>query len=176
MNKHHKKNNIICYEQIQKEILMLVNEHKEYLYWHIRKIVISHEDTDKVLHTCIKIAYDNARAINNKLDLLKIATEKSIDFLKEKKENDFPNKNISIETILSNTLENDNLFQASDEETKLYAASLLLSENQRLIFNMKYFDNMDYSDIAQILEQSKESCQRIFLSALSKVEAILKLY
>lgn len=175
MIKNNNTHNIISLKKENFDILMLLKKHKESLYWHIRKIVISHEYTDYILFSCIEQVYKEEGFID-RLRLFKLATEKSLEFIKEKKEFRFPNSNISTETLLLNLLENDSLFKASKAQAELYKASLLLTENQRLIFNMKYFDHMNYNDISQILEQSEESCKRIFSGAYNTIEAILKLY
>lgn len=155
---------------------IILEQYKQRLYWHIRKIVISHEDTDDVLqNTFIKIwkNIEGFRADSKIYTwLYKIATNESISFLKKKKLRTF----IPLaqnEYDLSETLESDPYFNGNETQKKLQKALLMLPEKQRIVFNMKYFEDMKYEEIAEILDTSIGALKASYHHAVKKIEKYL---
>ena len=142
--------NVKTKEKAFRELIYL---YKKRLYWHIRKIVISHDDADDVLqNTFIKI-FRNIDTFNQQSKLYswiyRIATNESITFInkraKERKEDisDYQQELVS-------TLTNDNLFTGDEIQLILQKAIATLPEKQKLVFNMKYFDELKYTEISEI--------------------------
>lgn len=156
---------------------IIIKSYQERLYWHIRKIVINHEDADDVLqNTFVKIWKGLHRfREDSKLFtwLYRIATNESLTFLKQKKRRYFVSF-VDVENQLKNTLESDNYFSGDEIQMKLQKAILTLPEKQRLVFNMKYFDEMKYEDMSEILETSIGALKASYHHAVKKIENYLK--
>lgn len=156
---------------------LIVNKYKEPLYWHIRKITIDHDDADDVLqNTFIKAwkGLDGFRA-DSKLYtwLYRIATNESITFLNNKKKKaTFP---IDINNEIINRMESDAYFNGDEMQFKLQKAIMQLPDKQRIVFNMKYFDNITYNQMSAILETSEGALKASYHHAVKKIEEFLKL-
>ncbi|MFO8235315.1 MAG: RNA polymerase sigma factor [Bacteroidales bacterium] len=156
---------------------IIINKYQERLYWHIRKIVVSHEDADDILqNTFIKVwnSLSNFRE-DSKLYtwLYRIATNESLTFLKQKRKKFFISF-VDVENQLKNTLESDEYFNGDHIQLKLQKAILTLPEKQRLVFNMKYFDEMKYEDMSEILKTSVGALKASYHHAVKKIEKYLK--
>ena len=155
----------------------LIRRYQERLYWHIRKIVISHDDADDVLqNTFIKIWHglEKFREDSQLFTwLYRIATNESITFLNKKKKS-FSLPIEDVQTYLENNLESDVYYSGDEIQKKLQKAIITLPEKQRIVFNMKYFDEMKYEDMAEILETSTGALKASFHHAVKKIESFLK--
>lgn len=156
----------------------LVSQYKERLYWHIRKIVISHDDADDVLqNTFIKI-FNNINTFKAESKLYswmyRIATNEAITFINKKaKEKKVDITNYQQE--MANNLEDDTWFSGNEIQLILQKAIATLPQKQQLVFNMKYFDEMKYSEIAEILETSVGGLKASYHYAVKKIENYIKL-
>lgn len=161
----------------EKAFRVLISEYKERLYWHIRKIVISHDDADDVLqNTFIKVfrGIDNFKQDSKLYSwMYRIATNESITFLnKRAKER---NTDISeIKQELVSTLDSDSLYTGDEIEITLQKAIASLPQKQQLVFNMKYFDNMKYDEISQILDTSVGALKASYFHAVKKIENYIR--
>ena len=136
---------------------LLVREYQKRLYWHIRKIIIDHDDTDDVLQNVFIKVWRNLENFKAESQLFtwmyRIATNESINFLNAKKKRaGIPLDDVS--AFLSNNLESDSYYKGDEIQTKLQKAILTLPDKQRIVFNMKYFDEMKYEEMSKILETS----------------------
>ena len=155
----------------------LVDLYKERLYWHIRNIVKNHDDADDVLQeTFIKI-FRNIKKFKGDSKLFswiyRIATNEAITLLNSKARK----MNVSQEELqekLINNLESDIYFEGDEIQLKLQKAIATLPDKQRQVFNMRYFQEMKYQDIAEILEVTEGSLKSNYHHAAKKVEAFLK--
>ncbi|MDR1459815.1 MAG: sigma-70 family RNA polymerase sigma factor [Bacteroidales bacterium] len=154
----------------------LVKEYSEPLYWQIRKIVLGHDDANDALqNTFIKVwtSIDSFRG-DSKLStwLYRIAVNEAITFLnKQRARNNIPIDDA--DTFLLGKLESDEYFDGDDAQTKLQKAILTLPEKQRIVFNMKYFDEMKYEDMSDILETSVGALKASYHHAVKKIEEFL---
>jgi len=154
----------------------LMGLYKERLYWHIRKIVINHADTDDVLqNTFIKI-FKNIGKFKGESKLYswmyRIATNEAITHLNKKANlNRIDNK--TLQNQLVENLEADVYFDGDAIQLKLQKALAKLPQKQQLVFNMKYFDNMKYNDISEILDTSVGALKASYHHARKKIEAFL---
>lgn len=154
----------------------LLSLYKERLYWHIRKIVISHDDADDVLqNTFIKVyrSIDKFKGDSKLYSwLYRIATNESITHInrnaKRKQISNEENQNLAI-----NNLAADVYFEGDEIQLKLQKAIASLPKKQQLVFNMKYFDNLKYKEIAEILETSEGALKASYHIAVKKIERFL---
>ncbi len=154
----------------------LVSIYKERLYWHIRKIVINHDDTDDVLqNTFIKI-FRNITKFNEDSKLYswmyRIATNEAITFINQRaKKNNSTTEEIQ-QTILNNIV-SDDYFDGNAAQLKLQKAIATLPQKQQLVFNMKYFDNIKYQDMSEILNTSIGALKASYHHAVKKIEVYI---
>jgi RNA polymerase sigma-70 factor (ECF subfamily) len=151
----------------------IIKKYQEKLYWHIRRIVITHEDADDVLQNMfIKVwkGLENFREDSQLYTwLYRIATNESLTFLnKEKKRS-----SVSLsddDNGLSNKLKSDSHFDANKLEWKLQLAIQSLPEKQRVVFNLRYYDEMPYEEMSHILETSEGALKASYHHAAKKIE------
>lgn len=155
----------------------LISQYKERLYWHVRKIVISHDDADDVLqNTFIKIfkKIDQFKEDSKLYSwMYRIATNESITFINKRAKE----RNISsteIHTELVSNLESDVYFSGDEIQLILQKAVASLPQKQQLVFNMKYFDNLKYQEISEILETSVGALKASYFHAVKKIEKYIK--
>lgn len=155
---------------------LLVKKYQQKLYWHVKRMVISHDDTDDILqNTLIKVwkGLDRFREDSNFYTwCYKIATNETITFLNNKKKRFFL-PIVDVEKELVSNLENDHYFSGNEIQKKLQRAILTLPEKQRLVFNMKYFEEMKYEQIAEITQTSVGGLKASYHHAVKKIEEYL---
>lgn len=156
---------------------VLVLQYQKRLYWHIRKMVLDHDDSDDVLQNVFIKAF---KALHNFREdskiftwLYKIATNECITFLNNKKKRFFVPM-IDVEYQLSQNLETDTYFNGDRIQMKLQQALLTLPDKQRLVFNMKYFDDLKYEEISEILGTSVGALKASYHHAVKKIEDFIK--
>ena len=154
----------------------LVAKYQERLYWHIRKILIEHEDTDDVLqNTFIKVwrSLPEFRGDSELYTwLYRIATNEALTYLKQKKKQSCAPWG-EVEHKMSEDLESDPWFNGDEIQLKLQQAILKLPEKQRIVFNMRYFDEIKYEDMATILNTSVGALKASYHHAVKKIEAMM---
>jgi RNA polymerase sigma factor (sigma-70 family) len=151
----------------------LISKYQKRLYWHIRKIVISHDDSDDVLqNTFIKI-WRGLEGFKGGSSLYtwiyRIATNEALNFLREKSKRNTTSLH-PVEYQLSQSLESDRFFSGDAIQLKLQKAILSLPEKQRLVFNMRYYDETPYELMSEILETSVGALKASYHIAAKKVE------
>ncbi len=155
----------------------LISTYKERLYWHIRKMVLNHDDADDVLqNTCIKIwnGIDSFRAESSLFTwLYRIATNESITFLNQRKRRMMTGLSDGNEFLIQN-LESDSYFDGDEWQMLLQKAIATLPDKQRIVFNMKYFDEIKYEEMSVILGTSVGALKASYHHAVKKVEEYVK--
>ncbi|WP_163717316.1 RNA polymerase sigma factor [Mangrovibacterium lignilyticum] len=156
----------------------MVGLYKERLYWHVRKIVLDHEDTDDILqNTFIKVwrNIDSFRAESGLYTwLYRIATNESLTFLNQKKKKTFGGTDEELNDYLVENLQADLYFNGDEVQLKLQEAIARLPEKQRLVFNMRYYDDIKYQDMEKILETSEGALKASYHHAVKKISDFLK--
>ncbi len=157
----------------EKAFRELVSLYKERLYWHIRKIVIIHDDADDVLQNTFIKVFKNIDGFNGKSKIFswmyRIATNEAITHLK--RNSNLNNMNSAeLQNKLVENLYADEYFDGDEIQLKLQKALATLPQKQRIIFNMKYFDNMKYTDMSDILETSVGALKASYHHARKKIE------
>ncbi len=154
----------------------LIQKYQQKLYWHIRKIVISHDDTDDVLQNTFIKTWKGLANFKEESQLYtwlyRIATNEALTFLKQKQKNNTTSIH-PIEYQLSKSLESDTFFSGDEIQLKLQKAILTLPEKQRLVFNMRYYDEMPYEEMSNILETSVGALKASYHIAAKKIEEYL---
>ena len=155
---------------------VLVNTYKERLYWHIRRIVLDHDDTDDVLQNTFIKVYRNIEGFKGESKLYswlyRIATDESLSFLKTKSRK-LGQSSEAVQEAMVNRLESDVYFEGDEIQLKLQQAIATLPEKQKLIFNMKYFDEMKYEEISEILDTSVGGLKASYHLAVKKIKSHL---
>lgn len=152
---------------------LIVRKYQQRIYYHIRKIVIDHDDThDVVQNTFIKVlnGLSNFREDSQLYTwLYRIATNESLTFLKKKRTKFFiPFSDVEYE--LSETLMAGSNMNSDRLQMKLQKAVLQLPQQQRIVFNMRYFDGMKYEEIAKVLDLSVGALKAHYHHAVKKIE------
>jgi RNA polymerase sigma-70 factor (ECF subfamily) len=160
----------------QQAFTQLVKKYQKPLYWHIRKMVIDHDDTDDVLQNVFIKAYKGLHGFREdaKLStwLYKIATNETLTFLNQKKKR-FLLPLADVEQELSQKIDELPGLNANQIEVRLQKALLKLPEKQRLVFNMKYFDELKYEEMSEILGTSVGALKASYHIAVKKIEEFL---
>ncbi|MCG2461002.1 RNA polymerase sigma factor [Flavobacteriaceae bacterium F89] len=156
---------------------VLINTYKERLYWHIRRIVLSHDDADDVLQNTFIKVFNHIDGFKGQSKLYswlyRIATNEALTFLNAKsKRMGIANKELQEKMI--GTLEADVYFEGDQIQIKLQRAIATLPERQKLVFNMRYYDALKYNEIAEILETSVGGLKASYHLAVKKLEEYLK--
>ena len=155
---------------------VLVNIYKERLYWHIRRIVLNHDDADDVLQNTFIKVYRNINNFKGESKLYswmyRIGTNEALTFLKQKSRKLGVSSAELQETMIEN-LQSDVYFEGEEIQLKLQKALAQLPEKQKLVFNMKYFQAMKYEEISEILETSVGGLKASYHLAVKKIESYL---
>ena len=151
----------------------IVKKYQEKLYWHIRRMVIHHEDANDVLQSCFIKAWkglDNFREDAQLYTwLYRIATNETLSFLEQQKRkrtttiDDIPHHHI-------HAIQADKHFDAKKLEWKLQLAVQQLPEKQRIVFNLRYYDEMPYAEMSKVLETSEGALKASYHHAVKKIE------
>lgn len=160
-------------KQCREAFTEIIKTYSEPLYWQIRRMVMNHDDANDLLQNTFLKAWSNIENFRGdaKLStwLYKIAINESITFINKEKQK----QNISIDdddSFLVNSLESDQWFDGDELKLLLQKAIATLPEKQRMIFNMKYFDEMKYEDMSEILGTTVGALKASYHHAVKKIE------
>jgi len=155
----------------------LMSLYKERLYWHIRKIVYLHDDADDVLQNTFIKVFKNIHNFKEDSKLYswmyRIATNEAITFINKKA----AKQHVELKELQQNTvrnLNNDIDYTGDEIQLKLQKAIVSLPHKQQLVFNMKYFDEMKYDAISEVLDTSVGALKASYHHAVKKIESFLK--
>lgn len=161
----------------EKAFSLLVQKYQERLYWHIRRMVIHHDDANDVIQNVFikvwKYLGDFRQDAGLYTWLYRIATNESITFLQQK------NKKSALsmsdkENYFENTLRSEKGFDANKIEWKLQLAIQSLPEKQKAVFNLRYYDEMPYEEMSKVLDTSVGALKASYHHAAKKIEDFLK--
>lgn len=156
---------------------VLIDTYKQRLYWHIRRIVLNHDDADDVLQNTFIKVFRNIAGFKGESNLYswmyRIATNEALAFLKNRSKKQGIS-DAELQNQMLGNLEADVYFEGDEIELKLQKAIATLPEKQKLIFNMKYFQELKYVEISEILETSIGGLKASYHLATKKIEAYLK--
>lgn len=151
----------------------LVSQYSRPLYNHIRNIVIDHDDTDDVLQNTFIKVFQNLKSFKGESKLFswvyRIATNEAITFISSKaKKNNITNEEVQQKALKN--LEADEYFEGDEMQMKLQQAIASLPEKQQLVFKMKYFEDLKYEEISEILGTSVGALKASYHHAVKKIE------
>ena len=156
---------------------MLVRTYQKRVYWHARKMVIDHDDADDVTQEVFIKIHKNIAGFREDAQLYtwiyRIATNECLTFLQRKKRRFFLPIG-DVEGELSAKLDTSPHVSGDEIQLKLQKALLKLPDKQRLVFNMKYFDDMPYEQIAEITQTSVGALKASYHHAVKKIENYLE--
>ncbi len=160
----------------RKEFTMIVARYSETLYWKIRRIVLNHDDADDVLQNVFVKAWNNFENFQNKSKvstwLYRIAINESLDFLRRQKK--FQAVNADENVSVANRLLADEYFDGDRIQALLQEAIARLPDVQRVVFNLRYYDGMKYSEISKILGTTEGALKASYHIAVGKISEYLK--
>ena len=156
---------------------LLLNKYQQKIYWHIRRLVIDHDDADDLVQEVFIKVWKNLSNFRKDAQLFtwlyRIASNESITFLNRKKLRNSISLDEENGKDLAETLADSPYFDGNAAQLKLQKALLTLPEKQRIVFNMKYFDDLKYEEISEILGTSVGALKASFHIAVKKIENIL---
>ena len=159
------------------EFSALVKTYQEPLYWHIRRLVVSHEDARDVLQETFVQAWRGIGSLREegalRAWLYKIATHEAYRFLNRQRERPLSTEEVS--ALLLGRLESSSYVDYEQEtEVKFQQALLTLSEQQRAVFTLRYYDEMPYDEIAEVLDSTPTSLRVSYHHAEQRIRDYLK--
>lgn len=153
---------------------LLLEKYQQKIYWHVRRYVIDHDDADDLVQDIFIKVWKNLN--NFRADaklytwLYRIASNECITFLNKKKQQRNISLNDESSSYLADTLTETSYFNANKAQLKLQQALLTLPDKQRLVFNMKYFDDLKYEEISEIVGTSVGALKTSYHIAVKKIE------
>ncbi|HEY5470342.1 MAG TPA: RNA polymerase sigma factor [Bacteroidales bacterium] len=161
---------------LNKGFRLVVEKYGQRLYWHIRRLVILHEDADDALQNTFINAWKSMGDFRNESSLYTwlytIATNEALTLINKRKRN----AAISIDDLgsyFANSKEGSTYFDGDEAQVKLQNAIMQLPDKQRIVFNLKYFDEMTYKEMSKITMTSEGALKASYHHAVKKIEKIL---
>src|SRR3954467_13454893 len=155
----------------------IIKKYQERLYWHVRRMVVTHDDANDVLQNVFIRVWNGLENFKEESQLYtwlyRIATNESLTFLEQQKKRSSVSLN-DVETGLSNKIIADKNFDANRLEWKLQLAIQQLPEKQRAVFNLRYYDEMPYEEMSRVLETSEGALKASYHHAAKKIEEFIK--
>ncbi|MGB3008208.1 MAG: sigma-70 family RNA polymerase sigma factor [Chitinophagaceae bacterium] len=151
----------------------IIKKYQEKLYWHIRRMVVDHDDANDVLQNVLIRVWNGLENFREDSQLYtwlyRIATNECLTFLEQQKKRSAVSLS-DVESGLSNKIKADRHFDAQKVEWKLQLAIQQLPEKQRVVFGLRYYDEMPYEEMSRVLETSEGALKASYHHAVKKVE------
>jgi RNA polymerase sigma factor (sigma-70 family) len=161
---------------LNKGFRLVVEKYSSRLYWHIRRLVIIHEDADDALQNTFINAWKSMGEFRNESSLYTwlytIATNEALTLINKRKKNN----TVSIDelgSLFADSREGSTWFDGDEAQIKLQNAILQLPEKQRVVFNLKYFDEMTYEEMSKVTGTSEGALKASYHHAVKKIENML---
>ena len=157
----------------EKAYTAIIRKYQERLYWHIRRMVVEHEDANDVLQNVFIRVWNGLENFREDAQLYtwlyRIATNECLTFLEQQKKRASVSLG-DVETGLENKLKADKDFDANKLEWKLQLAIQQLPEKQRVVFTLRYYDEMPYEEMSKVLDTSEGALKASYHHAVKKIE------
>ncbi|MBL7741291.1 MAG: sigma-70 family RNA polymerase sigma factor [Chitinophagaceae bacterium] len=151
----------------------IIKKYQEKLYWHIRRMVVDHEDANDVLQNVLIRVWKGLENFREDSQLYtwlyRIGTNECLTFLEQQKKKAAVSLS-DVETGLSNKIKADQNFDANKLEWKLQLAIQQLPEKQRVVFSLRYYEEMPYEEMSRVLETSEGALKASYHHAVKKIE------
>lgn len=155
----------------------LLRDYQRPLYNHIRNIVLNHDDTDDVLQNTFVKVFQFLKNFKGESKLFswmyRIATNEAITFINQKAKRNGTTSE-AMQNKIVNNLQADTYFDGNEIQFKLQKAIVLLPEKQQLVFKMKYYEEIKYEDMSEILGTSVGALKASYHHAVKKIEEYMK--
>jgi RNA polymerase sigma factor (sigma-70 family) len=155
----------------------LIKKYQERLYWHIRRMVVDHDDANDVLQNVFIRVWNGLENFKEESQLYtwlyRIATNESLTFLESQKKRSAVSLS-EVESGLSNKIKADRHFDANKLEWKLQLAIQQLPEKQKVVFTLRYYDEMPYEEMSKVLETSEGALKASYHHAVKKIEDYIR--
>lgn len=156
---------------------LLVEKYSERLYWHIRKLTCCHEDSNDILQSSLVKIWENLPSFREESKLYtwiyRIATNEALTFIRKKRITAMLTLS-NYDTTLENKLQSDPSFNGDKLQMALHKAILRLPDKQRAVFNLRYFQELKYEEIAEIMNTSVGSLKASYHHAYKKIKEELQ--
>lgn len=163
---------------LEKGFRALVGKYQQKLYWHIRRMVLSHDDADDVLQNTFVKVYRSIDQFEQKSSLFtwlyRIATNESLTFIERNKKFKYDFVEDNTEHPVINQLKADPYFDGDQIQLHLQEALVRLPEKQKQVFLMRYHDEMSYKDMSEVLQTSEGALKASYHHAIKKIEEYFK--
>lgn len=160
----------------EKAFTAILKKYQEKLYWHIRRMVVDHEDANDVLQNVSIRVWNGLENFKENSQLYtwlyRVATNECLTFSEQQRKRTSVSFD-EVSTGLENKLKADKHFDASKLEWKLQLAIQQLPKKQKIVFQLRYFDEMPYADMSQILETSEGALKASYHHAVKKIEEFM---
>jgi RNA polymerase sigma factor (sigma-70 family) len=157
----------------EKAFTAIIKKYQEKLYWHIRRMVVEHEDTNDVLQNVFIRVWNGLENFREDSQLYtwlyRIATNECLSYLEQQKRRSSASLD-EMETGLSNKVVADKYFDPNKLEWKLQLAIQQLPEKQRVVFTLRYYDEMPYEEMSRVLDTSEGALKASYHHAVKKIE------
>ncbi len=161
---------------LNKGFKLIVEKYSSKLYWHIRRLVILHEDADDALQNTFINAWKSMGDFRNESSLYTwlytIATNEALTLINKRKKNAAVSLD-DLENHFAESQEGSTWFDGDAAQVKLQNAILKLPDKQRIVFNLKYFDDMTYEEMSKVTKTSQGALKASYHLAVKKIEKIL---
>ncbi len=161
----------------EKAYTLLIKKYQEKLYWHVRRMVIEHEDANDVLQNVFIRVWNGLENFREDSQLYtwlyRIATNECLTFLEQQKKRSSVSLS-EVESGLSNKIKADKHFDPNKLEWKLQLAIQQLPEKQRIVFHLRYYDEMPYEEMSKVLETSEGALKASYHHAAKKIEDYIR--
>ena len=155
----------------------IIRKYQEKLYWHIRRMVIEHEDANDVLQNVLIRVWNGLQNFREDSQLYtwlyRVATNECLTFLEQQKKRSSVSLS-DVESGLSNKVIADKHFDPNRLEWKLQLAIQQLPEKQRIVFTLRYYDEMPYEEMSKALETSEGALKASYHHAVKKIEDYIR--
>jgi RNA polymerase sigma factor (sigma-70 family) len=155
----------------------IIRKYQEKLYWHIRRMVVEHEDANDVLQNVLIRVWNGLENFREDSQLYtwlyRVATNECLTFLEQQKKK----SSVSLEQVeggLSNKIIADKHFDPNRLEWKLQLAIQQLPDKQRIVFTLRYYDEMPYEEMSKVLETSEGALKASYHHAVKKIEDYIR--
>jgi RNA polymerase sigma-70 factor (ECF subfamily) len=168
----------LLHTDTEKAFRIIIDRYGSKLYWHIRRIVIIHDDADDALQNTFINAWKKIGSFRNESSLFtwlySIATNEALTLMR-KREKESSVSLDDLDKFFSNSVEGSTYFDGEEASVRLQNAVLKLPDRQRIVFNMKYFNDMSYEEMSEVLMTSVGALKASYHHAVKKIEKYIQI-
>lgn len=161
----------------EKAYTAIIRKYQEKLYWHLRRMVVNHDDANDVLQNVLIRVWNGLEKFREDSQLYtwlyRVATNECLTYLEQQKKRAAVSLS-EVETGLENKIRAEQNFDANKLEWRLQLAIQQLPEKQRIVFQLRYYDEMPYEEMSRVLETSEGALKASYHHAVKKIEDYIK--